>query len=376
MTDGSRFPAPKIALLHTYREDENTSMRLYADRLGAALAARGVDVERVRVAPLLPRTVRCLPVASTLDSFWGRYVALPSVARRVRADVFHVADHAMANVVDVLDPARTVVTCHDVILLAAASGRIPGARPSRIAAALFRRAVARLHRAAAVIADSESTRRDLVQEVGLAPERIEVIWPGLNGDFRPRPDERARARARFGITGPTALHVGHTGFYKNVEGCLRVLARVRAGGVDASLLRAGPPLTVAQRALAARVGVEPHVRELGHVPAGDLPLLYAAADVLLFPSLYEGFGWPPVEAMASGLPVVCSNAGSLPEVVEDGALTAAPEDDEALARAVAAILTDAGAAAALRARGLAVAARYSWERCAEAVARVYARVRR
>jgi glycosyltransferase involved in cell wall biosynthesis len=349
-------------------------MRLYADRLGAALEARGVGVERVRAAPLLPPPLRRMPGLSTLDSFWGRFGALPAAARRARADVFHVADHAMANVVDALDPARTVVTCHDVILLAAASGRIPGARPSRIATAIFRRAVARLHRVAVVVAVSENTRRDLVRELGLPPERIEVVWSGLNGDFRPRPLERDEARRRFGLSGPTILHVGHTGFYKNVEGCLRVLARVRKAGINATLVRAGGALEPGQRALAGRLGVEAHVHELGRLSTDELPLLYAASDVLLFPSLYEGFGWPAVEAMASGLPVVCSTAGSLPEVVGDGALTAAADDDDALARAVTTVLTEPGAAAALRERGLAVAARYAWARCAERMSEIYGRV--
>jgi glycosyltransferase involved in cell wall biosynthesis len=349
-------------------------MRLYAERLGDALARRGIDVHRVRVRPALPDSFARATIAARIDSLWGRFIAYPRAARGVRADVYHVADHAMANVVDVLDPARTVVTCHDLILLATASGRL-GPRPrSAIATAIFRRIVARLRRVATVVADSEHTRRDVLRELGVSPDRIEVIPPGLNGDFRPRPELREGARRRFGMAGPAVIHVGHTSFYKNIEGCLRVLAMLRKGGIDAVLYRAGESLRPEQRALAARLGVAEHVRELDKLSGDDLALLYVAADVLLFPSLYEGFGWPPLEAMASGLPVVCSSAGSLREVVGDGALTAAPDDHVALSDLVASVLTDPLRAAALRERGMRVAARYSWDTCAERVSAVYARI--
>src|SRR6185437_87804 len=119
------------------------------------------------------------------------------------------------------------------------------------------------------------------------------------------------------------------------------------------------------RALAERLGVFPALVELGALRDSELPALYNAVDLLLFPSLYEGFGWPPLEAMASGTPVVCSRAGSLDEVVGDAALTADPEDVEALAWHVAAALTDRGLRGALIERGLAHAARFNWDQTAE-----------
>ena len=133
----------------------------------------------------------------------------------------------------------------------------------------------------------------------------------------------------------------------------------------------GRALAGEERALADRLGVTASVVELGNVPDEEIPALYNAIDLLLFPSLYEGFGWPPLEAMASGTPVVCSRAGSLDEIVGDAALTADPEDIDALSWHAAAALTDGTLRATLIDRGLAHAARFNWDRAAEQMIALY-----
>jgi glycosyltransferase involved in cell wall biosynthesis len=358
--------SPHVCLLHDYRERRQVSMKLYAERLGEALAALGVRVERVRPADVLPERLHPTWALDRLDSYWGRFVRYPRIARRLRADVCHVVDHGQGHLVRHLDASRTVVTCHDVILLALAAGRIPGGpRPPRLATAVLRRSVAALARARFVVAVSENTRRDLAELAGIDPARVQVVPPGLNHPFRPDPGRREETRRRFGLPeGPIVLHVGQTGFYKNVEGCLRVVARLRAGGLDVTFVRAGQRFRPAQAGLAGRLGVAGAVRDLGPLSPDDLAALYAASDVLLFPSLYEGFGWPPLEAMASGLPVVSSRAGGLGELVDDAALTAEPEDVGQLADHVAAVLTVPRVAEGLRAAGAARAAGYGWERTA------------
>jgi glycosyltransferase involved in cell wall biosynthesis len=226
-----------------------------------------------------------------------------------------------------------------------------------------------------VIADSECTGRDAVRLLDVDPGRVRVIAPGLNGNFEQARDDREATRARLGWVTPVLLHVGHTDFYKNLEGCLAVLARVRRRGIEARFVHVGAPLRPRQRALGEHLGVLRHVQEVGHVPFEILRAIYGAADVLLFPSWYEGFGWPPLEAMASGLPVVCSNAGALPELVGDAARTAAPEDMDGLADAVGEVLGDPRLAADLRARGVQRAASFRWESTAARVADVYDSVR-
>jgi glycosyltransferase involved in cell wall biosynthesis len=160
-------------------------------------------------------------------------------------------------------------------------------------------------------------------------------------------------------------------FYKNLPGILRVLRRMRKDGIDVRVVRVGPALAGEERALAEKLAVLDHVVDLPPVPDGQLSALYNAVDLLLFPSLYEGFGWPPLEAMASGTPVVCSRAGSLDEVVGDAALTADPDDVEALAWHASSVLADETLRATLVRRGLAHAAKFSWDRTAEQMLGIY-----
>jgi glycosyltransferase involved in cell wall biosynthesis len=363
----------RVSILHNYRERRQMSMKLYADRLGVALAARGVEVEAVHVPDVLPAAWQRRRLLDKLDRYWGRFVSYPRAVRRLRADLYHIVDHGQGHLVAQLDPARTVVTCHDVILLVLASGRVRASFEPLIAGRVLRHALSRMRRTRWIIADSEQTRRDLCELADVDPACVRVIHPGLNFPYRPAdPAERAATRARHGLgEGLLVLHVGQAGFYKNIEGCLRVLAALRRSGLAATLVRAGHPLQPAQLALAERLGLASGVRELGYLGDGELAEVYGACDALLFPSLYEGFGWPPLEAMACGLPVVCSRAGSLAEVVGEAALTAEPEDVSGLAGHVAAVLTQPGLARSLRARGLDRASHFNWERAAGEVVALY-----
>jgi glycosyltransferase involved in cell wall biosynthesis len=202
-----------------------------------------------------------------------------------------------------------------------------------------------------------------------------VIAPGLNQPFFPDAARGAETRRRLELgDGPLVLHIGRT-FYKNIPGVLRVVAALRAQGIPAKLVRTGRPLAGSESELAERLGIADAVVELRGVPDGELPALYNAVDLLLFPSLYEGFGWPPLEAMASGTPVVCSRAGSLGDVVADAALTADPENIEALTWHAGTILSDERLRRALIERGLAHARQFSWERTAAELVDVYDDVR-
>jgi glycosyltransferase involved in cell wall biosynthesis len=372
---GQEAPRLRVALLHNYREASSTSMLLYAEQLGAALARRGLDVRRIRVPDVLPAQARRLTALDKLDSYVGRFLRYPRVARKARADVFHVVDHGQGHLVAALDPARTVVTCHDIILLVLAAGRLSQRFRPLLATRVLRHALGQVKRARGIIADSFQTRRDLADLGGFDPQRVTVIYPGLNHPFSPAPARRGEIRARLRLPeGPLVLHVGHTNFYKNIPGCLRAIARLRRGGLDVTFVRGGRPLRHEHVALAERLGIAKAVHELGLIAPDDLADLYRACDVFLFPSLYEGFGWPPLEAMASGLPVVSSRAGSLGEVVGEAALTAEPEDSERLADHVAALLLEESLREKVRARGLERAALFDWDRTALQIHDVYRRV--
>ena len=361
----------RVALLHNYRDGQQPSMRLYAERLGEALRRQRVDVTRVRPPSVMPDRLLRSPLWSKLDAYAGRFAVYPRLVRKLDVDVVHVVDHGQGHLIGDMDRHRAIVTCHDVILLALAAGRIGGALVPQVALQLFRISLEHVKYAAAIVADSAQTRRDLVTLVGIDPAKIIVIHPGLNQAFGRDPGSGRAFRGRFGLgDGLLMLQIGRT-FYKNILGALRVLHRLRGGGVDVRLARVGRALLGEERALADRLGVTTSVVELGAVPDEQMPALYNAVDLLLFPSLYEGFGWPPLEAMASGTPVVCSRAGSLDEVVGDAALTADPEDVEALSWHAAAVLTDAKLRATVIDRGLAHAARFNWDRTAEQMIAVY-----
>ncbi len=368
-------PLPRVCLLHNYRERGQMSMKLYAERLGDALQRQGVTVERVRPKDLLPAWWHRFKLVDKLDSYAGRFALYPRTARRLRADVFHITDHGQAFLLHSLDPARTVVTCHDIILLVLASGRLGSAFSPPFATKVLRHSLRAMKRTRWIIADSEQTRRDLASLADIDPATVRVIHPGLNFAYRPMPEARDATRGRHGLgDGPVVLQVGQTGFYKNIEGCLRVVRELRRQGLPVTFARAGHRLRPTQAALVRQLRLESDVRDLGPLSDEDLAALYAASDVLLHPSLYEGFGWPPLEAMASGVPVVCSRSGSLAEVVGDAALTAEPEDVRGLAGHVAAILTDPALATELRRRGLARARHFDWDRAATEVLAVYRQV--
>ena len=365
-------PRLRVALLHNYRDELQPSMRLYAERLGAALQRRGIAITRVRPPAVVPgEWTRRSSWWAKIDAYAGRFAVYPRLVRNLDADLVHVVDHGQGYLLAELDPRRTIVTCHDVILLALAAGRIGSARIPRIALQLLRVSMELVKRAALVVAVSEQTRTDLINLVGVAPERITVVHSGLNQAFAPDRERGRVLRQKLGLgDGPLLLQIGKD-FYKNIPGVLRVLARLRRDGVDARVARVGPPLAANERQLAEKLGVLTAVVELGRVADADIPALYNAVDLLLFPSLYEGFGWPPLEAMASGTPVVSSRAGSLDEIVGDAALTADPEDVDALAWHAGALLTDAPLRAKVVARGLAHAARFNWDRTAAQMVDAY-----
>jgi glycosyltransferase involved in cell wall biosynthesis len=372
----ARADAPlDITLLHNYREEQQPSMRLYAERLGSALLREGAHVRRVFPPRLVPDAWRSRSwLWQKIDDYGGSHVVYPRLLRKLDTDIVHVIDHSQGYLIGGFDLRRTVVTCHDVILLALAAGRIGGTKIPRVALQIFRLSLALAKKAAAIVADSHQTKRDLADLVGIDPARVQVIFPGLNQDFSLDPERGRQARDRLGLgNGLLAFQIGRA-FYKNIPGVIRIVGWLRQKGIDVRLVRTGRSLAGEDRALAERLGLHPHVVELGGISDAELPALYNAVDVLLFPSFYEGFGWPPLEAMASGTPVVSSRAGSLDEIVGDAALTADPEDIETLAWHAAAALTDARTREALVARGLAHASRFRWDRTARQMIDLYSSV--
>jgi alpha-1,3-rhamnosyl/mannosyltransferase len=231
-----------------------------------------------------------------------------------------------------------------------------------------------LRAAACVLCPSRYTRDRLVELFGLEPCRLEVTPYGVGAPFRPgRPS--GAALERLHVSAPYVLSVGTLQPRKNLEAALRAFERVSTAGAPHSLVVVGARGWHDERIIERVAGSAVHerVRLLGRVSDGELVELYRGADCLLFPSLYEGFGFPVLEAMACGTPVLCANRTSLPELAGDAAALVDPTEPGALQSALAELLSSAAGRRKLSAAGLARAAEFSWGRCAELTLAAYRR---
>lgn len=299
--------------------------------------------ERYVVAQPRPRARRRAAAQA-----WEQMV-LPVQAARLRAALVF----SPANLAPLAWP-RNVVVMHDAAVL-----REPEAYSRAYRAWHATAGLASARRAVGVVTVSEFSRNELVKLAGLDPVRLTVIAGGVDARFTPEADVE-RAAARLGLTRPYVLTIATDDRRKNLEK-LAPVARALAGeGID--LVWAGD-----RRPYFASAAAAAGVRSLGYVPDGDLPGLYAGARAFVLPSRYEGFGLTCLEAMACGTPVVAADRAALPETCGDAALLVDPDDTDAMAGVVLQVAGDAQARAELRARGLARAARFTWDRTAASV---------
>lgn len=291
-------------------------------------------------------------------------VLLPIELAAEPIDLLHGPDFAV--------PRRrrcpAVVTVHDLAFL-----RYPEILTAE-SRRHYRQACDSLASVERIIADSHHTAADLQELLAVPADRIRVVHlaPTPLGP-PPAPEAVAAVRQRYQLEAPFLLYVGTLEPRKNLGTLLRAFARVRSREA-VRLVLAGPRGWLDEPIVAEAARHGERVRLLGPVPADALAALYAAAAAFVFPSLYEGFGLPPLEAMAAGTPVVAARASCLPEVLGDAALLVPPLDEEALAEALRAVLADPALRADLRARGKARAAAFSWERTATATLGVYREV--
>ena len=370
-----------VLLLPGVASDDSRSMPRYARELFAALSNLS-DSGRITIErPVQRRYLSSLsdrPQARRIDSAWARYVAYPRSLRGREAGVFHILDHGYAQLIRSLDPDRTVVTCHDLIPLLAAEGVIPIEVPP-IVVRTFRMRIAHLERARTVIAVSNATKATLERYTSVRSDRIVVIPQGVNPTFRVEANRTTTPRASAGLADASAvvLQVASGGRYKNTAVLLHAFAQLRSRLTGVALVRIGAPFYPDETELARTLGISDAIRH--PTPIDDdrgLAEWYNAADVLVFPSSWEGFGWPPLEAMACGTPVVASDIPAVAEVVGDAGVLVPPDDPPAVARATEQVLTDTALADSLRQKGLARARQFTWERTALRTLAVYDEVLR
>ncbi len=298
-------------------------------------------------------------------------VIFPRLARQVGADVAHVPYWAppMAS------PVPTVVTIHDIIPLRLRAYR--GGPLVRLYTALVS---ATSPGAVMVLTDSEASRQDVLVSLGVPPGRVRVIPLAVGAHFCPDPEPGDDAvRARYGLPHRYVLYLGGFDVRKNVATALRAYAWVGPVlGDECPLVLAGrlpvkdTSFAPDPRRQAREAGLQPGwVRWIGPVSEADKPAIYRSAAAFIFPSRYEGFGLPVLEAMACGVPVVASDTSSIPEVVGAAGILLPPDDAEGMAGALLQLLQDAAFHAEMRRRALAQAGRFSWEQTARRTLEAY-----
>lgn len=321
--------AKRVLLIDTAEPDRtNDSMGRYGRMVREAL--QRFSGERYWV-----ETLNLSPTRAWLDHFPAslrmplRYGCIAARARcrlsQQPRSILHLLDGSHAYLLRALPRlgAPLVITVHDLIPLLRLKGVLASGRPGRAGAWIARQSVAALRRADVLVADSASTGTDLVRYAHVPAGKVQVAHPAVAA-----PDALARVSQspdRY------ILNVaGHNAFYKNRVGVIDVFSRIHASE-PVRLILAGAPPDAALLERIRRSGAAEAITFAPGIAEESLRTLYGNAAFLLFPSLYEGFGWPPLEAMSAGCPVVCSNAGSLPEIVGEAALMAAPGDVAALA---------------------------------------------
>jgi len=292
-------------------------------------------------------------------------VYLPMMIRWKGIDLFHGPCYLIPKT----RRARTVVTVHDLT-----HEKYPQWAPG-CSAAFAQRARQSVQRADAVIAKSDATRRDIHDVYGIDDRKVRVIYEGVDSCFRPIEDRSllAALRDRYHLPEYFVFSLLSLNPRKNLPGLLRAFSILK------KTTRVPHALVVAGKDYggydvlndAEKMGISDSFIFLNYFPGEELPLLYNLADVFVFPSLYEGFGLPPLEAMACGRPVIASRAGSLPEVLGDAALYFDPEDPADMAAHLADLLSSNQGKSDLREKGLAQAARYRWDDCVRSTLRLY-----
>jgi glycosyltransferase involved in cell wall biosynthesis len=292
-----------------------------------------------------------------------------------------------SHVLPLAHPERSVVTVHDL-------GYLYHPEAHTLFQNIYLRWSTRYNArsAARVLADSNATCRDLVRHYRIPQEKIVVVYPGRNETLTPvtEPSAFAAVRARYNLTGSYLLYVGTLHPRKNLVRLIQAFAALfqswndTPGRVNGPTPRSRSPVSDLHLVLAGQKGwlydgIFAQVRKLGltdrvsltgYVPDADLPALLSGALAFVYPSLYEGFGFPVLEAMACGTPVVCSNVSSLPEVAGDAALQVDPLDTDALAAALHRVVADEGLRHELVERGFRQVQRFSWRRCAQGTLQV------
>lgn len=343
----------KVLLVGNYKFDGSLSMGIWAELLARELPRAGITAQLIAPRPILGKLK---PSAHGLGKWLGyidRFVFFPFSLRDAArdADLVHICDHGGAMYAPMLGKAAVVVTCHDMIAVRGAREELPQLHSSLFGKFLQRWICYGLRRAARIACVSRATFNDARRILG-DDARLCVILNCLNRPFQALASSEVDRRLEkiSGICAPFILHLGSNLPYKNREGVLRVFARASREG-DLQLAIAGEPLNRELTNLAHELQIESRIVQLENPDFATIEALYNRAVCLLFPSHYEGFGWPPIEAQACGCPVVASDIPPFVETLGPSAILKPVEDESGMADAIRTFVSDVPLRELYRQRG-------------------------
>jgi glycosyltransferase involved in cell wall biosynthesis len=325
----------KILLVGNYHPSGQKSMQRFAALLNRGFSAAGHETRLIR-PPVVTGTLPVRGAAAKWLGYVDKFVVFPkSLKQAVEwADVVHICDHSNAFYIKYMLHRPHIVTCHDMLAIRSALGEIPCNRTSwtgRQLQSMILRGLQEAGRTGHIACVSEATRLDILRVAGVPKERVSTVYNGLNFPYSPLDAAQGRAIIKkFGIGKDQRflLHVGGNSWYKNRLGVLKIFSALksRPEGKHVSLVMAGQEFTREMRLFLCNCVGSRDVLEEINPSNEELRALYSCADLMLFPSLQEGFGWPIIEAQACGCPVVTSNRAPMTEVGGDAATYIDPDD--------------------------------------------------
>lgn len=299
-----------------------------------------------------------IPLVGKYLTMWLYY---PIIAKRQNKDINHILDHSISHLIGSLDARKTIITCHDLIGLEA-----PESTPFWKRKIFWGNIIKNMLKARKVIADSQHTKDDILRHFSYKSNDVTIVYPGISTNFGRI--EKDKIEERFKFRKPAILHVGHNNFYKNFEGLIKAIVLLSK---EVILVKVG---SVSKRQFRLLKDLKIDFAQFADLSEGELVQVYNAADLLVYPSWHEGFGFPILEAMACGCPVICSNVSSLPEVAQDAAIMVTPDDIPGIAKAIEKALGSQGLRQELSEKGFRQAKRFSWEKTAQETVDVYKKI--
>lgn len=356
------------------------SMDVYADGLIRGLKVVRPNWQIIECSPVLNiASVRQSNWIAGGQKYYERYWRYPRTLKNLDADIFHVIDQSDGYLSYWLKRYKkpNVVTCHDLINLIKPDTFQGRAKFPLISITAWKLAIQGMREANHILAVSSHTKKDAVEHLAIAPHNITVVPNAVDAIFHPLlPDDIDEFRRRRGIAKDTLclLNVGSNNARKNILTILKTLAVLNTQGLPVMFWKVGADFNAEQKHFIKIHHLESCIAYLGHPDEATLVKIYNAADVLLAPSLYEGFGLTVLEAMACGAAVVAANATSIPEVAGDAAILTAPLDVDAIVKAIQQLYDHPRYREQLVQRGLERVKQFTWEKTAAHVANVYEQV--